>query len=99
MRRPSTLSPLSPRRQLAGWVAALVGPLLLTVVLSWARADDTFPLAVLLFLTVTVTAGSCATASRRARLVGRAVVRTGYLLNVMLVAYVQMYIADIGRSP
>ena len=53
-RRTSPLSPLSPRRQLAGWVGALLVPVLLTVVLGALHDADTLPLEVLLFLAATV---------------------------------------------
>ena len=53
-RRTSPLSPLSPRRQLAGWVAALVIPIALTLVLAWRHDEDRLPLEVLLFLAATV---------------------------------------------
>ena len=53
-RRISPLSPLSPRRQLAGWVAAVVLPLALTLVLRWLDEESRLSLAILLFLAVTV---------------------------------------------
>jgi two-component system sensor histidine kinase KdpD len=53
-RRSAALSPLSPRRRLAGWLCALVLPVVLTVALSALHDDESLPLEVLLFLAVAV---------------------------------------------
>ncbi|WP_363267207.1 DUF4118 domain-containing protein [Cellulomonas sp.] len=52
--RLSGRSPLSPSRRLAGWLLALVGPVLLTWVLSLLRDSISLPTELMLFLTLTV---------------------------------------------
>lgn len=53
-RRRSVLSPLSRRRQVLGWLLALLLPVVLTVGLQQLPGTDRLPLAVLLFLAGTV---------------------------------------------
>ena len=52
-RRPP--SPITPRRRIAGWVLALAGVALLTVVLANLRASVGLPTVLLLFLALVVT--------------------------------------------
>lgn len=52
--RPSRGSALSGPRRLGGWVAALVGPVLLTLVLSAMRDVVSLPTELMLFLALTV---------------------------------------------
>ena len=54
LRRASRVSPLSRRRQLLGWAIALLGPALLTEVLHLIDSENQLPLAILLFLALTV---------------------------------------------
>ena len=53
-RRSAYLSPLSPRRRLAGWLFAGLLPLVLTVVLRALHDEESLPLEVLLFLAAAV---------------------------------------------
>ncbi|GAB3993192.1 ATP-binding protein [Nocardioides marmoraquaticus] len=54
VRRGSTSSPLSRRRQAAGWIGAVVVPLVLTWVLGSFQETDQLPLAEMLLLAGTV---------------------------------------------
>ncbi len=51
-------APLSKRRRMAGWLFAVAGPLLLTLVMSHLRGDLSLPTELLLFLFVAVTAAA-----------------------------------------
>ncbi|WP_028045937.1 DUF4118 domain-containing protein [Cellulomonas sp. URHE0023] len=53
-RRPGRSSGLSGRRQVVGWVIAILGPVLLTVVLSDLRDVISLPTQLMLFLAATV---------------------------------------------